>query len=89
MYVFISWKFDCLTFVFFQISLSFDFWGRLGLLVNTFATKNVFSGKLRNQKVIIKRLGENSELRHLDRKICKALGYDGNCNLRVGLERMQ
>lgn len=75
----------CFLLLLFQISISLDFWGRLGLLVNTIATKNVFSGKLDNREVIVKRLGQNFELEHLDRRICETLGYEEDCYLKVSL----
>lgn len=66
-----------------EISISFDFLGRLGVLANIIATKNVFSGLLKDKKVIIKRLGHRSELQHLDSKICLAMGYQKSCGPKL------
>lgn len=68
-----------------QISILFDFWGRLGLLANAVVTKNVFSGRLDQQKVIIKRLGHDSELYHMDKLICEAMGENRNCEVNENL----
>lgn len=83
-----------------KISIEFDFWGRLGLLANTFTTKNVYSGWYGHQRVIIKRLGHDFELQNMDANICKAMKTENNCvdqmksvvfrvlNLRNSVERL-
>ncbi|KAJ1531008.1 hypothetical protein ONE63_005840 [Megalurothrips usitatus] len=66
-----------------EISIVFDFWGRLGLLANALATKNVFSGSLGHQRVIVKRLGDNSELQQMDKNICHTMGINANCGIKM------
>ncbi|KAK3932521.1 Divergent protein kinase domain 2A [Frankliniella fusca] len=66
-----------------EISISFDYMGRLGVFANIITTKNVFSGLLNDKRVIVKRLGHSSELHLLDKKICLAMGSQEDCGAKL------
>ena len=52
--------------------------------------KNVFHGfwASRNSSVVIKKLGYNSELETLDRRLCEAASAETGCNLGEAVTRL-